>query len=493
MNNRKQKRGMKELVRNLSLAILGGCVAIGAYKLIEEKPKAYILEQAPKDGQPVQFASYKSAVPTGSVDFTAAAGRSVNTVVHIKTELESPSYYRDPFFDYFFGPQGNAPHQEASGSGVIIRDNGYIVTNNHVIDNAIKISVTLNNKKTYDAQLVGKDPSTDLAVLKIDAKDLPYIELGNSDEVKIGEWVLAVGNPFNLTSTVTAGIVSAKGRNINILKGNSDKNIFPIESFIQTDAAVNPGNSGGALVNANGELIGINTAIASNTGSYAGYSFAVPVNIVNKVSKDIIETGVVQRAFLGINIRDIDQHLADELKLKDNNGVYVSGIVDGGSASGSGLKTGDIILSVGSVDVNNAPELQEQVGKYGPGEVVDLRVKRNDDQLIIPVTLKNLDGNTKKVTKEKSAIRNSLGATFQEIPKQELSKLDLDNGIRVTSLSNGKLAKVGIKKGFILMKVDDTPIKSVDQLFDVVENKSGDVLLEGVYPNGVRAYYSFGL
>lgn len=484
---------MGSTLKTFGIALLGGAISVGAYDYFKPAPKAYLVENS-TSGSPARFASYSSPLPAGAMDFSQAASMTINGVVHVKTEIEMASFSRDPFFDYFFGPQqGGSQMQEASGSGVIIKGDGYIVTNNHVIDRAKKISVTLNNKKTYEAKLIGTDPSTDIAVLKIEAKDLPFIEMGNSDEVKVGEWVLAVGNPFNLTSTVTAGIVSAKGRNINILKGNSDKNIFPIESFIQTDAAVNPGNSGGALVNAQGVLVGINTAIASNTGSYSGYSFAVPVNIVRKVANDIIETGIVQRAFLGINIRDIDQQLADELKLEDNRGIYVAGMVEGGAAANSGLKEGDIILSVGGVDVNNSPELQEQVGKYRPGEVVDVRVKRGDNQLVVPITLRNAEGNTAKVNKTKVEVKSSLGATFQTVPKEELKKLDLSNGVRVTSLSSGKLAQIGVKKGFIITKVDDSEVNSPDQLFELLESKKGGVLLEGVYPNGTRAYYGFGM
>lgn len=484
---------MKESVKSFAIALLGGAIAVGAYEYFKPAPKAYVIENSsPKN--PVRFASFGGVVPEGTTNFTHAAEMSLNSVVHIKTQVQvQQTLSRDPFFDYFFGPQGGNGMQEASGSGVIIRNDGYIVTNNHVIDKASKISVTLNNKKTYDAKLVGTDPSTDIAVLKIEGTNLPFVEFGNSDEVKIGEWVLAVGNPFNLTSTVTAGIVSAKGRNINILKGNSDKNIFPIESFIQTDAAVNPGNSGGALVNTQGQLVGINTAIASNTGSYSGYSFAVPVNIVKKVSTDIIETGIVQRAFLGVNIRDIDQVLANELKLSENNGVYVAGMIDGGAAENSGLKTGDIILSVGSVDVNNAPELQEQVGKYRPGQVVDVRVKRGEEELAIPVTLHNISGNTAKVEKEKVDVRASLGATFSAITNEEMKKLDIEGGVKITSLSPGKLQQLGVKKGFIITKVDETEVSSPDELIELLGSKKGGVLMEGIYPSGTKAYYGFGM
>ncbi len=485
---------MKESVKSFAIALLGGAIAVGGFEYLKPAPKAYVIEKATAKN-PVSFASFEGNLPVNATNFTFAAEKSLNAVVHIKTQVQvQQSLNRDPFFEYFFGPQnGGNGVQEASGSGVIIRNDGYIVTNNHVIDNASKISVTLNNKKTYDAKLVGTDPSTDIAVLKIEGTSLPYVEFGNSDEVKIGEWVLAVGNPFNLTSTVTAGIVSAKGRNINILKGDSNKNIFPIESFIQTDAAVNPGNSGGALVNTNGELVGINTAIASNTGSFSGYSFAVPVNIVKKVSTDIIETGIVQRAFLGVNIRDIEQTLANELKLNENNGVYVAGMIEGGAAETSGLKKGDIILSIGNVDVNNAPELQEQVGKYRPGQSIDVRVKRGDEELAIPVTLHNIAGNTEKVEKEKVDVRASLGATFSTVAKDELEKLDINNGVKITSISAGKLSQLGVKKGFIVTKIDDTEVSSPDQLIEILQSKKGGVLMEGIYSNGTKAYYGFGM
>jgi serine protease Do len=420
---------------------------------------------------------------------------SVNAVVHITTEFASPVQYYDPFYEYFFGQrQGGTAIQQASGSGVIIRSDGYIVTNNHVIDKATKITVTLNNKHTYEGTLVGNDPSTDLAVIKIKANNLQPVGFGNSDEVRVGEWVLAVGNPFNLTSTVTAGIVSAKGRSINILKGNTDKQIFPIESFIQTDAAVNPGNSGGALINTRGELVGINTAIASNTGSYAGYSFAVPVNIVKKVSDDLIESGVVQRAFLGVNIREIDQTLADELKLKENNGVYVQSVVTEGAADNAGIKYGDIVLSVGSVDVNNGPELLEQIGKYRPGNKVDLRIKRADEELLIPVTLKNVEGTTKKVAKAAVAdVKVSLGATFGKVSEKEMAKLGISNGVKITSLQKGKLSEVGVRNGFIITHVDEVAVHTPEELIKMLESKKGGVLLEGVYANGSHIYYGFGM
>lgn len=483
---------MKTMLKNLGMMVVAGALTLGAYRLTEEKPKAYVIEKTESNSAPVHFTSGTS-VPAG-LDFTQAAEQSVNAVVHIRTEITNTVRYYDPMFEYFFGaPRQGQQNQQASGSGVIIRSDGYIVTNNHVIDRANKIMVTLNNKKTYEAKLIGADPSTDLAILKVDAKGLDPVSFGNSDEVKVGEWVLAVGNPFNLTSTVTAGIVSAKGRSINILKGDTEKNIFPIESFIQTDAAVNPGNSGGALVNAQGELVGINTAIASNTGSYAGYSFAVPVNIVQKVSTDLIETGTVQRAFLGVNIREIDQALADELKIKDTRGVYVQHVVDDGAADASGVKDGDIILSVGAVDVNNGPELLEQIGKFRPGNTVDLRIKRNEEEMLIPVELKSMREEVARVERPAHEVSAGLGATFGSLSKEEKQKLKIQKGVKISSLTKGKLAQVGVRQGFIITKVDDKEVESADELLNYLSHKKGGVLLEGVYPNGTRAYYGFGL
>lgn len=358
---------MNKNLSTLLVGCLGGVLAFSVtHFFFTEKPKAFVVEKTATENSPFKLTNGVEMPANAGMDFTFAAENSVNAVVHIKTTV--PVVYRsDPFYEYFFGPMPKTNGtQMASGSGVIIGSDGYIVTNNHVIQSAEKITVTLNNNKTYSAKVIGTDAGTDIALIKVDADGLPAVLMGNSDNVKIGEWVLAVGNPFNLTSTVTAGIVSAKSRNIHILDGNPDKNVFPIESFIQTDAAVNPGNSGGALVNAKGELIGINTAIASSTGSYSGYSFAVPVNLVKKVTTDLRKYGVVQRGFLGVNIRNIDQELADELGIDELKGVYVGGTVKDGGAEKSGIKTGDIILNIGEVEVNSASSLQEHVGRYRP-------------------------------------------------------------------------------------------------------------------------------
>ena len=401
----------------------------------------------------------------------------------------------DPWHQFFFGDNGyrrNSQQQMSTGSGVIISDNGYIATNNHVINNAEKVEVTLNNNKTYTAEIVGKDPNTDLALLKIEETGLPYITYGNSDDVKVGQWALAVGNPFNLTSTVTAGIISAKGRSINALEANASKGSYPIESFIQTDAAVNPGNSGGALVNTTGELIGINSAITSNTGSYAGYSFAVPVNIVKKVMADLLEFGTVQRAFIGVSIREIDNKLAEEKNLNLYQGVYVAGLTEGGAADIAGVKEGDIITKIGEAKVNSSPELQEQVSKYRPGDKVNVTVIREGKEKVMALMFKNKNNNTDLMKKEKLSVVKALGAVFEPISQDEMRRLRIANGIKIKQLGEGKLASSGIKEGFIITSIDKKAVTEVEDL-NFLESKKGGVLIEGVYPNGFRAYYGFGL
>ncbi|MBL4624506.1 MAG: trypsin-like peptidase domain-containing protein, partial [Flavobacteriales bacterium] len=378
---------MKKVISLFSAAVIGGLtvVLVSNYSLSPQPEK--IIERVVQ--QPNSFARLTASTNSvGTTDFTFAAEQTINAVVHVKTEYTSSGnqYYFDPF-DFFFG-QGGGYHQQmpaiASGSGVIISADGYIVTNNHVIAGADRVSITLNNNKTYQAELIGTDPSTDIALLKINEVDLPYVPYGNSDDVKTGEWVLAVGNPFNLTSTVTAGIVSAKGRDINIL--NDAKGNTAIESFIQTDAAVNPGNSGGALVNIQGKLVGINTAIKSNTGSFTGYSFAVPVNIVRKVVDDLLEYGTVQRGYIGVSIRNIDSEFAAEKNINTTEGVYVAEILEAGAADKAGLQKGDVITKIGNTEVNNVPELQEQVGSFRPGDEILVTVDRNGEEIEYPVT-----------------------------------------------------------------------------------------------------------
>lgn len=459
----------------------------GAYffqKLSPTKP-SYI---SSTQKAPVKFASYNMSAPENVVDFTTAAEMSIHAVVHVKTELrENVPLFNDPWG--FWGQQ--VPSQErvqkGFGSGVIITDNGYIVTNNHVVEGADNVEVTLNDNRTLRAKVVGADPSTDIALLKVDEKNLPYITYGNSDDVKIGQWVLAVGNPFNLTSTVTAGIVSAKARNIGILPGTSK-----IESFIQTDAAVNPGNSGGALVNTRGELVGINSAIASNTGSYTGYSFAIPVNLVKKVIADMIEFGAVQRAYLGVNLNEIDSKLADEKKLKDTRGAYVESVMQGSAAEEAGIKKGDVITKVDDISTNSVPELQEQIAKHRPGDKVNITIARNGEEKVYAAVLENKNGTT-GIVKASATTVSIMGAQFENLTDDEKEKLNIEGGAKIKKLAPGKLRNSGIREGFIITSIDKKPILSTDDVTDALKDKKGGVLIEGVYTNGMKAYYGFGL
>ena len=376
---------------------------------------------------------------------------------------------------------------ERSGSGVIISGDGYILTNNHVVNNADEVEVVLDDQRTYKAEVLGTDPNTDLALIKIKESGLSYIPYGNSEDVQVGEWVLAVGNPFNLNSTVTAGIVSAKARNINILREE-----FAIESFIQTDAAVNPGNSGGALVNTKGELIGINTAIASTTGSYAGYSFAVPVNIAKKVVDDILEFGTVQRAFIGVSISDLNGKVANEKGLKLSEGAYVNGLSKGGAAHKAGIRQGDIIVAIDAVEVKNVTELQEKIGSYRPGDLAQVTVLREDKLRKFDVELRNRNGDTEMVSKE-TEVLVQLGADLQPLSSENSKRLGIRSGLQVKNLSTGKLKGAGIKEGFIITRVDRKAVQSSKDVMSALNKKDGGVLIEGIYPNGLTAYYGFGM
>ncbi len=429
---------------------------------------------------------FTSATPT---EFTSAAEKCIDGVVHVKTLYESSSqgYSSDPFYQFFFGvPQQPAQPQQASGSGVIISKDGYIVTNNHVIENSTSIEVVLNDRRSYEATLIGRDPQTDIALLKIDADSLTVIPFGNSDNLKVGEWVMAIGNPFNLTSTVTSGIVSAKARNINIL----DHKAGAIESFIQTDAAVNPGNSGGALVNTDGKLVGINTAIASQTGNFAGYAFAVPVSIVQKVIADLLEYGTVQRALLGIMISEVTPELARENNLPKINGVYVESVNKGSAAADAGIEKGDIILGINGKSTNTVAELQEAVSQFRPGNTATVAYSRNGKRQTTELTFKNQNNNTEISTRKAMDV---LGASFEELSKSDLKELHLSNGVQVTDLQSGKLLSAGIRKGFIITEINNTTINTIDDIEKIIKNVKGGVYVEGIYPNGRAAYYAFGM
>ncbi len=482
---------LKKITGILLIASIGGVVGVTFYKETT-KEKEYNSIQQRQVGKQVNFTG--SASIPNELNFTVAAEKSIPAVVHVKTFYGTQPVNNavpfDPFRDFFYGDRGygNQRPQEASGSGVIISDDGYIVTNNHVVDNADKVEVTLDDKRDYIAKVIGTDPNTDLALLKIEGKDLPYLPYGNSDDVKVGQWVLAVGNPFNLNSTVTAGIVSAKARNINILPEQT-----AIESFIQTDAAVNPGNSGGALINTDGSLVGINSAIASNTGSYAGYSFAIPVNIVKKVMDDLLEYGSVQRGFIGVGIQDVDAKLADDKGLKSLKGVYINRLTDGGAAADAGLKVGDIITRVENAEVNSTPQLLEQIGRHRPGDKVNFTVVRDGEEMAMAVVLRNSANNTNLVKESTSDVFSMLGAEMTEPEAKELKDLGINNGVKISSLSPGKLRAAGIKEGFIIVSIDNKLMKSKEDVATALKTKKGGVLIEGIYPNGMRAYYGFGL
>jgi len=485
----------KKFLSTFFIAMAGGLFAVGALGFI--KTVSYRRTSVQQD-LPVQLASYlPSKVPSGNLDFTNAASLSVHAVVHIKTEYQQKSSVYDDFYGGFLDPWGffNSPNNQykiepikASGSGVILSDDGYIVTNNHVVQDASSIEVTLNDNRTYDAKVIGSDEGTDLALIKIDEKDLPFLAYGNSDSVKVGEWVLAVGNPFNLTSTVTAGIISAKARNLNILGKNSS-----IESFLQTDAAVNPGNSGGALVNTSGQLVGINAAIASNTGSYAGYSFAIPVNIVKKVVDDFLQYGDVQRGYLGISFEEVDSKLAKEKGLAKVKGLYVTSVLANGAAKDAGIMEGDVVTKIGNTDVNTTSELQETVIIHRPGDKVVVSYLRGGKEEEVTVTLKNQDGGTGIIKKDESSIATVLGATFDIPSNDDLKYLGIDYGLKITKLDAGLLRSAGIREGFIITEIDKKPIKTKSDLLAALKDKKGGVLIEGIYSNGVKAYYGFSM
>tara|TARA_R110001592_G_scaffold359340_4_gene665793 strand:+ start:31797 stop:33236 length:1440 start_codon:yes stop_codon:yes gene_type:complete len=479
---------MKKFIPVFIAALIGGAVAAVVVQSFL-KPTTVTIEQ---NGPTARMVNVGLPANKTNVDFTYAAENSVHAVVHVWTERVQEGY-TSPYQLFF----GNGPVQRrslSSGSGVIVSNDGFIMTNNHVVDNATSVKIKLNSGKIYDAEVIGVDKSTDLALLKIDGEDLPFLAFGNSDDIKIGQWVLAVGNPFNLTSTVTAGIVSAKARNINLLEYDPNSNQFPIESFIQTDAAVNPGNSGGALVGINGELLGINTAIASQTGSYAGYSFAVPSALVQKVFKDLFEFGKVQRAYIGIQIRDLNEELMDKTEFKSYKGVYVAGLTPNGAAESAGIKNNDIITKVQGNPVNNVTELQENIGRFRPGDKIELEIWRNDKTSIIPVTLRNVEGTTELKEKSINTDLEILGAEFKDAPKSLLSDLKIANGVQITKINKGPLQMSGMRPGFVITKVDKIDIKDKTELEKLltVRMESG-VLIEGVYPNGTKAYYGLGM
>ena len=481
---------MKGLIKTLFVGLLGGILGglfISKFDFTGEKlepPKG----EAARYDHSTYFESGLSTmtntnnVPIPNASFVEASRNSTPSVVFIQT-LSEYEYRTGGWMDWFFEPRSS--QQVGSGSGVVFSNDGYIVTNNHVIDDADEIKV-IAGKKSYTAKLVGRDPSSDLAVIKIDSDELPAIEIGNSKNVNVGEWVLAVGNPFNLTSTVTAGIVSAKGRNINLLR---DK--FPIESFIQTDAAINPGNSGGALVNSEGKLIGINTAIMSRTGSYAGYGFAIPVNIVRKIFNDIVQYGEVQKAFIGADFIDIDSDLAQRLEIKDLDGVIVSDVLHSGAADKIDIQKGDVVRKVNTDQIENRADLEELIANSYPGDELELLVERDGKITSKKLMLTNRDGET-GIIKRNIFSSEKLEVTFESVSKVERDALGITSGVKVVDFKkNGFFSGLSIPEGFIITQINSKLISDPKELAQVLEKIRGRFDIIGINRNGKKVYYPF--
>ena len=474
--------------RGILIALLSAAVGgLTAYAVVNAMTKSQVRVVETSEG--AQFRTVNLSQDNWP-DFTYAAESAVDAVVYVKvvstqTQQQAPS----SIFDFFFGfPEGGMPQQRervGSGSGVIIREDGYIVTNNHVIDGATRIEVTLNNNQTYPATLVGTDPATDVALLKVEATGLPVIPFGDSDKLRLGEWVIAIGSPYDLRSTITAGIVSAKGRS---MPSNGE---FKIESFIQTDAAVNPGNSGGALVDKAGNLVGINTAIISQTGSYTGYSFAVPSNIVKKIAYDLMDFGSVKRAVLGISMMPIDDKIAEELKLSSRNGVYIGEVSKSGAADKAGIKAGDVLIAIDSTKITNPASVQEAVSRFSPGDNAVVTVLRDGKELKLDVTFKGTSQDTGTVSDDGSIA--FYGSSIKAADEETLEKYGLKSGVQIVELGPGKLMEAGAVEGFIILYVNDHPVKTPQEVIDIVKKSKRTVFIEGVTPSGRTGYFGFGV
>jgi serine protease Do len=484
----------KRIFGTLLIAIVGSLIGIVVYTRFDHG-KTIVVQKSPQT--PVQFTGLP-ATTFATSDFRMAAEKSIHAVVHVKTVSQIKQYGYDNIQDWFFGnPRAINREQTGYGSGVIIDAEGHIVTNNHVIEGSNSIEVSLNDGRVLKATVIGRDPQTDLAVIKVKGDNLQYLSFGNSNDLQVGDWVLAVGNPFNLTSTVTAGIVSAKGRSDFNILGNRQRNPYErqgstparagIESFIQTDAAVNPGNSGGALVNLQGELVGINTAIASQTGSYTGYSFAIPVTIARKAVSDIIEFGEVQRVVIGITGGSLTPELVDQENLKVNKGVYVTDLTQDGGALKAGIKTGDVIIGVDGIKVNTMGDLQEQIAPHRPGEKVVVTVNRKGDEKEFTVVLKTPTGETKTVGS--SEFWAYLGADLEKVDEKDLEKFNINSGVRVTKIHDGKFKAAGIPQGFVITHINRAEVQDVQDVRSYIERITGGVFIEGIGPDGKNDYY----
>jgi len=487
----------KKYLVNILITVLTAVITVAIYNGISNNKNEGMkytgnrsLEQ---DTNGIHFANLPADFKAENFDFTLAAKNSVPAVVHVKTKfVREGSQIDNPLFEYFFGDRYQQPQKRKGvgfGSGVIISSDGYIVTNNHVIQKSDEVEVILNDERSYEAEIVGTDPATDIALLKIDGKKLPHLNFGSSKDSKLGEWVLAVGNPFNIGTTVTAGIISAKGRNIGIM--NRQENRLAIESFIQTDAAVNKGNSGGALVNMEGELIGINSAIASPTGTYSGYAFAVPSEITKKVVEDIMKYGDVQRAVLGVTIRDVNAKLKEEydLDIEDFKGTYIAGIIRDGAAARAGIKPGDVIIKINNETIKDVAALQSKINNYRPGDEISVTVKRDGKEKQFEVTLRNKQGSTKVI--RGTEVLEKLGAEFEQLSSEEKERIGISNGVKVVHLEkDGILKNAGIKEGFIITYIEGKKIRSVQDIKNIFAQAPDNVRVEveGLYPGGNMIY-----
>jgi serine protease Do len=478
----------KYLLGGLFMALLGASIALFAYtKIIAKEPVVISKDSSGVEVQNAKAFMTSLQMQEGQIDFTYAAEQTVHGVVHVhtKTMMGQPD---NPVMEFFYGDRySNRPRKvEGYGSGVIISADGYIITNNHVIENAESVDVTLNDNRTFTAQVIGRDQGSDIALLKVKADNLPYIKWGDSDQLRLGEWVLAVGNPFNLTSTVTAGIVSAKGRSLGLNEGD-----YRIESFIQTDAALNMGNSGGALVNTKGLLVGITSAILSPSGAYAGNSFAIPVSIVKKVVDDLREFGQVQRALIGVNIQDVTSEVAEKQNLSEVKGILVTRIVEDGSAEAAGMKENDVIIKLDGLAVNTVSELQEQVGKHRPGDKVTVTYLRSGKENTIPIVLKNAAGNTSVVTAE-TAGDVVFGARLESISSSDKDSYNIDYGVKVKELNDGKFKDIGMPKGYIILSVNGKKVRTASEVKQFSNNEKTLKSIGGIQPDGTILNYQFG-
>ena len=481
----------KNLLIVVASVLLSGITAYAVVKTAKPQD-ASVTTSYPADGSLYRTVNLAQ---TDYPDFTYAAESAVDAVVFVKVTMQSRSrgsYQIDPFFEYFFGYGGGQQQQprerQGSGSGVIIRPDGYIVTNNHVVQDATKVEVTLNNNKTYEATVIGTDAATDVALLKIEADGLPSIPFADSDALRLGEWVLAIGSPLGeqLRSTITAGIVSAKGRSMPSTDGS-----FKIESFIQTDAAVNPGNSGGALINKAGQLVGINTAIVSTTGSFTGYSFAVPSNIVSKIVKDFIEFGEVKRVMLGISGGNLTDELAKELKLSSLDGVYISEVSKGSSADKAGLKSKDVITAVDQAKITTMSSLQEKVNSYHPGDQATLQIIREGKQLSVPVTFLEAQDSSNGAIADDGTVA-FYGAQLGTPSQETLRRLGVRGGVEIKSLSSGKMRDAGATEGFVIVYVNDQLVTKPQDVIDLAKKSRRAIFIEGYTSSGKASYFGFG-